>query len=161
MFCWSDAGRFQVEALLARYDLQLCEVAAGERIPGSYWGDREAGLVGARLYVRSDTPLHSLLHEACHYICMTPARRAVLDTDAGGDFAEEDAVCYLQILLAEALLPGQGGEALCRDMDAWGYTFRLGSAHRWFTDDAQDARQWLQREGLIHEDARPGFRLRS
>ena len=31
--------------------------------PGSYWGDSEAGLRGNALYVRADTPLHSLLHE--------------------------------------------------------------------------------------------------
>ena len=29
------------------------------------------------------------------------------------------------------------------DMDAWGYTFRLGSAHAWFEHDAEDAREFL------------------
>ena len=47
--------------------------------------------------------------------------------DAGGDDAEENAVCYLQILWADAL-PGFGRERMFLDMDAWGYTFRLGSA---------------------------------
>jgi hypothetical protein len=34
-------------------------------------------------------------------------------------------------------------------MDAWGYTFRLGSAARWFAEDADDARRWLLARGLI------------
>ncbi len=28
-------------------------------------------------------------------------------------------------------------------MDAWGYSFRLGSTRAWFEGDAQDARAWL------------------
>jgi hypothetical protein len=35
------------------------------------------------------------------------------------------------------------------DMDAWGYSFRLGSAARWFQEDADDARQWLAARGLL------------
>ena len=89
--------------LLDRYGLELALVAPEEIIPGSYWGEREAGLIGAKIYARLDTPLHSVLHESAHFICMTPERRAGLDTDAGGDDAEESAVCYLQILLAESL----------------------------------------------------------
>ncbi len=134
-------------ALLERYGLELVLVPAGEGIPGSYWGDREAGLKGSRLYARLDTPLHSVLHEASHFACMTPERRTGLDTDAGGDHAEENAVCYLQILLADAV-PGCGRERMFRDMDAWGYSFRLGSAARWFEHDAEDARAWLERHGL-------------
>ena len=37
------------------------------------------------------------------------------------------------------------------DMDAWGYTFRLGSAQAWFERDAADARDWLRSHGLIDE----------
>jgi hypothetical protein len=133
--------------LLAGYGLELQTVAPGEEIPGSYWGGREAGLRGRVLYARPDTPLHSILHEASHYICMSPERRAALDRDAGGDEAEECAVCYLQILLAAAL-PGVGPLRLCRDMDAWGYSFRLGSAGAWFAADAEDARAWLVRHGV-------------
>ena len=33
-------------------------------------------------------------------------------------------------------------------MDAWGYSFRLGSARAWFEHDAEDARQWPA--GLTH-----------
>jgi hypothetical protein len=125
-------------------------VAPDEVIPGSYWGEREAGLIGSKIYARLDTPLHSVLHEAAHFICMSPERRAGLDTDAGGDDAEESAVCYLQILLAETL-PNIGRERLCRDMDAWGYSFRLGSAAKWFAEDAGDACEWLRRYGLTDE----------
>jgi hypothetical protein len=35
-----------------------------------------------------------------------------------------------------------------RDMDDWGYTFRLGSAAAWFEQDAEDARAWLVEHGL-------------
>jgi hypothetical protein len=87
---------------------------------------------------------------------MTPERRAGLDTDAGGDDAEESAVCYLQILLA-GLLPNVGEERMCRDMDDWGYSFRLGSAAKWFAEDAQDAQLWLVRHGLIDRNNRVTF----
>jgi hypothetical protein len=140
--------RLSLELLLERYGLELRLVAPEEVIPGSYWGEREAGLIGAKLYARLDTPLHSVLHESAHFICMTPERRAGLHTDAGGDDAEEGAVCYLQLALAQAL-PNIGRERLCCDMDAWGYSFRLGSAAAWFAEDADDAREWLVRHRLL------------
>lgn len=140
----ADSGCEVLRALLRPAGLEVVEVPPGAAIPGSYWGEPEAGLLGNRLYVRPDTPLHSALHEAAHYICMDEARRQVLDRDAGGDIPEENAVCYLQILLADAI-PGMGRARMCADMDAWGYTFRLGSAAAWFEHDAQDAREWLER----------------
>ncbi len=45
-------------------------------------------------------------------------------------------------------LPGVGRDRLMQDMDAWGYSFRLGSTRAWFEGDAEDARQWLQDRGL-------------
>jgi hypothetical protein len=140
--------RLSLELLLDRYGLELRLVAPEEVIPGSYWGEREAGLIGARIFARLDTPLHSVLHESAHFICMTPERRAGLDTDAGGDDAEESAVCYLQVILAESL-PNVSRERICRDMDDWGYSFRLGSAATWFATDAGDARDWLMRYALL------------
>ena len=155
MQCLTLAGvdRFALAGLLDRFGLDLALVAPQEEIPGSYWGEREAGLKGDRLYARLDTPVHSVLHEAAHYLCMTPERRTGLDTDAGGDDLEEAAVCYLQILLAEQL-PGVGRERMFADMDAWGYSFRLGSAAAWFERDAEDARSWLARTGVIETDGR-------
>jgi hypothetical protein len=149
-----------VSPLLTRYNVVPMLVAPCAPIPGSYWGESEAGLIGDRLYFRSDTPLHSVLHEACHYICMDEARRAQLERDAGGDYAEENAVCYLQILLAGEL-PGCGRERMCADMDAWGYTFRLGSARAWFERDADDARQWLIMHGLITSCRSLTWRIRT
>lgn len=146
-------------AVLSRYGLTVRHVAQGAAIPGSFWGPPEAGLIGRDLFVRDDTPLHSALHEACHFICMDPARRARLHTDAGGDYAEEDAVCYLQIVLADAFR-GVGRDRICADMDAWGYTFRLGSARAWFEQDAEDARAWLIRHGLLGADGTPTGTLR-
>jgi hypothetical protein len=34
-------------------------------------------------------------------------------------------------------------------MDAWGYSFRLGSARAWFEQDAEDARAFLEARGLL------------
>lgn len=141
-------NRQPLAELLAAYELELRLVLAGEPIPGSYWGDSEAGLKGATLYARLDTPLHSVLHESAHYICMTPERRANLERDAGGDDAEESAVCYLQVLLS-AELPQAGIARAFADMDAWGYSFRLGSTEAWFCSDAEDARLWLLASGII------------
>ena len=128
-------------------------------IPGSYWGDSEAGLINHDLYVRADTPVHSALHEACHYICMDSTRRLTLHTDAGGDYEEENGVCYLQILLAD-FLPNVGRQRLWQDMDRWGYSFRLGSAQKWFEQDAQTARQWLKDQALIDDADQPTWRVR-
>jgi hypothetical protein len=140
--------RIGVALLLARYRLKLTLIASARAIPGSYWGDSEAGLKGEELYARLDTPVHSVLHEAGHYICMSPERRTGLDRDAGGDELEEAAVCYLQVLLADTL-PGVGRARAFADMDAWGYSFRLGSTGAWFGRDAADARLWLEQHGLI------------
>jgi hypothetical protein len=145
--------RMAVALLLGRYGLDLVLVAPEEVISGSYWGESEAGLQGNRLFARLDTPVHSILHEASHYVCMTPERRVGLDRDAGGDDPEESAVCYLQILMAEQL-PGVGRERLFTDMDAWGYSFRLGSTRAWFESDAQDARIWLVDSGVLEETGR-------
>jgi hypothetical protein len=155
----TDLAPGAVEALLRRFGLSLVIEPDGQPITGSYWGDEEAGIVGRKVYARSDTPIHSLLHESCHTICMTAERREALHRDAGGDDLEEAAVCYLQILLADAIA-GVGRARLMRDMDTWGYSFRLGSTARWFVEDADDARKWLINKGLIREDDQPAFRLR-
>ena len=155
----AEVSRLVVARLLDRYGLELRLVAVNEYIPGSYWGEREAGLKGERLYARLDTPLHSVLHETAHYACMTPERRAGLDTDAGGDAAEESAVCYLQIALAEHT-PGFGRSRMLLDMDEWGYSFRLGSTRAWLERDADDARQWLLAHALIDAGGKPTWKLR-
>lgn len=135
-----------LSALLEPLGLELVRLAADAAIPGSYWGEPEAGLIGHRLYLRPDTPVHSALHEACHWLCMDEARRAGLHTDAGGTDTEENAVCLLQCLLAERLA-GYGRAACFADMDAWGYHFILGSAAAWFAHDSDDARAWLAAAG--------------
>jgi hypothetical protein len=144
-------NRVELALVLHHYGLTLTLIAPHEDIPGSFWGDSEAGLKGDTLYARLDTPVHSVLHEASHYVCMTPERRAGLERDAGGDDPEESAVCYLQILLADALAE-VGRERLMLDMDAWGYSFRLGSTRAWFEGDAEDARAWLRTHGVIRDD---------
>lgn len=139
--------------LLSRYGLRLCRVADGAAIPGSYWGEPEAGIVGSDVFVRADTPVHSLLHEASHLIVLPPARRQSVHTDATDSVEEEDAVCLLQALLGDALR-GVGRARVLADMDAWGYTFRLGSARAYFERDADAAWAWLQARGLVDAQRR-------
>jgi hypothetical protein len=155
MLTLADTGFDAPAALLARYGLRLARVADGAPIPGSYWGAPEAGLVGATVHARADTPLHSLLHEAAHLIVLPPERRARVHTDATDSVEEEDAACVLQVLLGDAL-PGVGAARILADMDAWGYSFRLGSATAYVERDADEAWAWLQARGLV--DA--GRRLR-
>lgn len=154
-----DLSLEALEGLLARFGLALSVLPAGATVPGSYWGEPEAGIRGRAVLVRPDTPVHSLLHETAHLVCMDERRRYEADTDAGGDDLEEAAVCYLQVLLADEL-PGVGRERLMRDMDAWGYSFRLGSTAAWFAHDAEDACQWLANQGLLTAAGRPAFSLR-
>ena len=145
---FDETTQIEISIFLCKHGLELVQTDADREIPGSFWGDDEAGLIENRLYARPDTPIHSILHEACHYLCMDENRRANLHTNAGGDYDEENAVCYLQILLADEI-PGYSSERCMTDMDAWGYTFRLGSAKAWFENDAEDAREWLERRGLM------------
>lgn len=142
--------RSQLSELLSPYGMEISPVSDEDAIPGSFFGEREAGLIGNKLYLRNDTPIHSALHESCHYICMDPSRREKLDTDAEGDYDEENGVCYLQILLADKITH-MGKNRMMQDMDSWGYTFRLGSAQAWFEQDAEDAQQWLQQRGIINQ----------
>jgi hypothetical protein len=143
-----DINIDQARHLLGLFDLELILVPAGEAIPGSFWGECEAGLIGSRVHARLDTPVHSLLHEACHLIVMPAERRASVHTDATDSVPEEDAACYLQLLLAERL-DGFDFERACADMDLWGYSFRLGSARAWFEQDAEDACEFLNVRGIL------------
>lgn len=155
----ADIDMAPLTKLLSNYGLELKVIQPGQDIPGSYWGDEEAGLIANELLVRSDTPIHSILHEACHYVCMDESRRHGLNTDAGGDYDEENAVCYLQILLASQFNQ-MGMHRMFRDMDQWGYTFRLGSAQAWFEGDAEDALVWLQQRNLLNHQHQPNWGLR-
>lgn len=148
-----DVSEADVVALLARYGLRFVRVDDNAPIPGSFWGDSEAGIIAGAVYARGDTPLHSLLHEACHLIVLPPEVRMRIHTNATDSIFEEDATCYLQLLLADRL-PGFGLDRALADMDAWGYTFRLGSARAWFENDAEDAAQFLRE--LPHLRGLPG-----
>jgi len=155
----SDVDAGVVEQLLSRYGLVVERVPDAAPIKASFWGEPEAGIVGCQVFVRGDTPVHSLLHEVCHIICMSAERRDSLYRDAAGDDLEESAVCYLQVVLADSMA-GVGRDRLMQDMDSWGYSFRLGSTASWFSEDADDARTWLLDEGLLSREDKPVFRLR-
>jgi hypothetical protein len=154
-----DVGESVAEKLLVRYAIDIQWLPDGEDIPGSFWGAPEAGILGTQIYLRQDTPVHSMLHEASHIVCMDPAIRSDHKGNASSDDLEEAAVCYLQILLA-AELPGVGSERLMQDMDAWGYSFRLGNTRRWFELDASDAANWLCEKGIVTADDKLTWRLR-
>jgi hypothetical protein len=148
-----DIGFDDARALLARFGLRLARVADGEPIPGSYWGECEAGLIGETVHARADTPVHSLLHEAAHLIVLPPERRAAVHTDATDSVEEEDAVLVLQALLADEI-PAVGRIRILQDMDAWGYTFRLGSARAYVEHDADAAWAWLAARDLVDDRRR-------
>lgn len=160
MIAVADVPLASIESLLDRYGLSIKVQQDSEAIIGSFWGGSEAGVVGHTVYVRRETPVHSLLHETCHIICMSGDRREQLETDAGGDDLEEAAVCYLQVLLADEL-DGVGRDRLMADMDTWGYSFRLGDTRSWFERDAEDARKWLIDHGLLNSSESPVFQLRA
>ena len=150
----ADINLEALRALLGAYGLTIELLDDNADIPGSYWGAPEAGLIGNRLYLRPDTPVHSALHEGGHWICMDDARRHSVHTDAKGTVLEECAVNYLQILLAEALAD-VGRERMLNDMTTWGYSYREGSVREWLNGDAEDARQWLIAHELLDaHDAR-------
>ena len=149
----------RLTTLLSPYNINVITINNDADLPGSFWGEPEAGLIENQLYVKPSTPLQSALHEACHYICMDQQRRSKLNTDAGGGYDEENGVCYLQILLSE-FIPECGKERMFIDMDAWGYSFRLGSAKAWFEQDAEDAMQWLQNHQVIDLHQQPTWQLR-
>ena len=159
MLTVADIDPDAITELLGRFGLSARRVGDDAPIEGTFWGEPEAGIAGMQVFMRGDTPVHSLLHEACHIICMDSSRRESLHRDAGGDDLEESAVCYLQVLLADEL-PGVGRRRLMQDMDDWGYSFRLGSTAAWFADDAADAARWLQKYGLLSASGDPVYRLR-
>lgn len=144
----ADVDLAELEALLASVGLRLVVEPVGAPIPGSYWGEPEAGIIGRDVHVRFDTPVHSLLHEAAHLVVAAAEGRHDIHTDASDSTIEEDATCFLEIIWA-GRLPGVGCDRILDDMDEWGYTFRSGSARAWFTGDAEDAEAWLRSRGLI------------
>jgi hypothetical protein len=160
VLCMQDIASQSATELLNRFGLAACWLDQQEDIKGSFWGAPEAGIIGTRVYIRADTPVHSFLHETSHIICMSPELRQNHTGNAGSDDLEETAVCYLQILLGETL-PGVGRDRLIQDMDEWGYSFRLGSTGRWFAHDADDAKKWLQDHNVLDDAGRPTGHCRS
>lgn len=143
-----DTGWQCLEEIFTPAQLNIERVDSARPIPGSHWGDDEAGLIKHTLYAREDTPVHSVLHEASHWLLMSDDRRANLHTDAKGSAVEEMAVCYLQVLLSDKV-PGMGRARMFLDMDRWGYSFRVGSSRAWFEQDSEDALLYLTQK-LTH-----------
>lgn len=155
-----DFEKKELHNLINKYHLELQILADDEPIPASFWGEPEAGLIGKTIFVKNVTPLHSMFHELSHLICMTEDRRLSVNKDAKSDDEEESAVCYLQILLAD-LLTGVSSNLLMKDMDDWGYSFRLGSTQAWFQHDSCDSKKWLQKENILNEKGNITWSLRA
>ena len=68
-------------------------------------------------------------------------------------------MCYLQGLLADRI-PGYSRTRLFYDMDAWGYSFRLGSARPGSNRMPADARRWLIDHRIIDDAQHPTGLLR-
>ncbi|MFK7816529.1 MAG: hypothetical protein AB8B92_09340 [Gammaproteobacteria bacterium] len=149
-----------VKNLLNHYGIKVNHFDNHTDIPHSFWGNPEAGRLRDQLFIRGDTPIHSVLHEACHYICMPAEQRSAMLVDAKGTAEEENATCYLQILLAGHIV-GYSRTQILKDMDDWGYSFRLGSAFAWFTQDAQDTQTWLINKQIINQQQMPTWKLRN
>ena len=94
-----DVAGCDVVALLARYGLRFERVADGAPIPGSFWGESEAGLISSTVFARDDTPLHSLLHEACHLIVIPPEMSWRGDRKASGLVFDENVKCCMPLLV--------------------------------------------------------------
>ena len=138
-------------SLLAGFGLRLVLLPAGADIPGTYWGAPEAGLSGDQLFVRPDTPVHSVLHEAAHFLCMPPsAAPACTGTRAATWPRRTPSATCRSCWERSSGAAGWSRERLFADMDAWGYSFRLGSTRRWFEEDADEALAWLRDRGLVH-----------
>ena len=154
-----DVDESELAALLARFQLGLKRVPVSAAIPGSYWGDSEAGLGASDLYAREDTPVHSVLHETGHFVCMTPEPRKRLFRDAGGGDAEENAVCYLQVLLSEQL-PCISKARLFRDMDTWGYSWHASTRAVLVARDhrAGNGDGYRHHHGRLHDGGRSRWR---
>ena len=148
-----------LRSILDKYQLNLNVVDQDNEIPHSFWGAPEAGRFQSNLYAREDTPIHSIFHESAHYVCMTSKQRECSGIDAGGSALTEDACCYLQILWSD-YLKGFNRYIHLHDMDHWGYSFRLGSAARWFYADSDDARQWLIQHNIINLHNEPTWEMR-
>ena len=67
----------------------------------------------------------------------------------------------LQLSQSGDELPALGRQKMMQDMDAWGYSFRLGSTRAWFEQDAGDARAFLEKHELIDHTGAPTWQLRS
>ncbi len=156
---YSKSFQSIIDDLSRRYCFRVKKVDLSQKIPGSFWGGDEAGFIKNTLFFRDSTPLHSIFHEVCHYVCMDGDRRKNLYSDAKSSIIEENGVCYLQILLSN-YYSSVGIERMQNDMDRWGYSFRFGSAKNWFEKDASDAFEWLLKHRLIDHSGKPTWSLR-
>jgi hypothetical protein len=96
-----DPAHPSLVELVRRYGAELLQQALTPCCRAHTGARSEAGLRGRVVRARGP-PWHSVLHELSHYRVHDAGAAREPDRDAGGDDAEECAVCYLQIVLASA-----------------------------------------------------------
>ena len=77
-----------IREVLNQFGLVLNCVASSTEIPYSFWGTPKAGRKYNPLFIHFDTHLHSILHEASHYVSMPQIRRSHDSHDASGGILE-------------------------------------------------------------------------
>jgi len=140
---------------LDRYGLSLHLVAPDEVIPARI-GASARRADGIQIFARLDTagafgaargrPFY--LHDA------GTARR--LGYRCRRRSCGRECVCYLQIILAQSL-PNVGRERMCRDMDEWAIRSGWEAPRSGSIQDAEDARDWLMRHGVLDSQSRPTY----
>ena len=106
-------------------------------------------MIGATVYARADTPVHSLLHEAGHLIVLPPERRAARAYRRHRFGRRRRRGLRAAGRCSATRCRASAATRVLADMDAWGYTFRLGSARAYVEHDAADAWRWLREHGLV------------
>ncbi len=89
---------------------------------------------------------------------MSQIQRLKDSFDAAGGLSEENATCYLQILLTDQIR-GFTRIQHMNDMDEWGYSFRLGSCKTWFVQDTEDTKVWLHSQNIIDQNSHLTWKL--
>ncbi len=142
------------------YGARLERVPAGAAIPGSYWGDTEAGLdrqhrVRARRHARAFVPARALsLHlHGRRAPCRARDRRRRHATTRSA----ASATCRC---CSPSGSTASAQRAACATWTRGATRFREGSARAWFDGDGAHARAWLLDHGLVDSAGQPTLRLR-
>ena len=142
---------------------RIIELMRGTHMPN--------GLTGVGFTADDVKPMAASSHRQTRAIANAPRLAGLADIENRvlrhvSDAFVEDPVRILRVARFAARFAhwgfrvAHGTNRLMRDMDAWGYSFRLGSSQAWFESDADDARAWLLDRKLLDASGVPAFSLR-